>query len=47
MPAAPKTSPVRQRTRPARACPTTLTAAVTPTTTSEAAIASFASMPAT
>ena len=30
MPAAPKISPVRQRTRPARAWPNTLTAEVTP-----------------
>ena len=38
---------MRQRTRPARACPTTETAEVTPTTTSEVAIASLASSPAT
>src|SRR6185312_3976624 len=47
MPAAPNSRPVRQRTRPARAWPTALTAEVAPTTTSEAVIASAVGMPAT
>lgn len=47
MPAAPKTRPVRQRTRPARACIATETSDVVPTTSREPAIASFGSMPAT
>ncbi len=47
IPAAPKLTPVRHRTRPARAWLTAPTAEVTPTTTSEAAIASLAGSPAT
>jgi hypothetical protein len=47
MPAAPKISPVRHWTRPARACETAPTALVTPTTSSDVAMACLASMPAT
>ena len=47
MPAAPKTRPVRHFTRPLRAWLTALTAEVTPTTKSEAAMASLGSSPAT
>ncbi len=47
MPATPKIRPVRHCTRPARACETAPTALVTPTTSSEVAMACLASMPAT
>ncbi len=47
MPAAPKTSPVRQRTLPFLACATALISEVVPTTNSDAAMASLAPMPAT
>lgn len=46
MPAAPKMSPVRHRTRRCRACTTRLDNEVTPTISSEAAMASFGGMPA-
>ena len=47
MPAPPKIRPVRHCTRPARACEIAPTALVTPTTSSEVAMACLASMPAT
>lgn len=47
MPAAPNSNPLRHRTLPARTWPTNAATAVTPTTNSDAAMASLASIPAT